>query len=360
VGIDVEFCSPLIVSNIIAGNSQKTGCSGDNGAGILVNGAAAAEIVHNVITNNSTTGNGGGIELFASGTPIIRENLIGWNTGARGGGIDIANYGDATIVNNLIVSNTATTGGGVYVLVPSGRRGPYIINNTIASNLGTTGSGVYSDGYDKDALLANNIIVAFGSQTALYIGNFNDTNQPVIRYNDLFSPSGLAFGGLGANPVGLNGNISLDPLFLNPALKNYHLRSNSPVIDAALNSDAPTNDLDYVARPYDGDANGVSQADMGAFEWNPIRARLFSLGVGGGQSPVLTWTSSGGVRYRVQYSDGNGLGGFAGVFTDLPRSATDETDPGPAGLVSVMTFSDTNAVSGLRSRFYRIKTVSQP
>jgi hypothetical protein len=60
---------------------------------------------------------------------------------------------------------------------------------------------------------------------------------------------------LGPNPVGLNGNISLDPLFLDAAVKNFRLRSVTPVIDAGLNSDAPTYDLDYVARPYDGDGD---------------------------------------------------------------------------------------------------------
>ncbi|HWW00642.1 MAG TPA: right-handed parallel beta-helix repeat-containing protein [Candidatus Acidoferrum sp.] len=360
VGIDVEFCSPLIISNIIAGNTPKTGCSGDNGAGILVAGAASAELVHNIITNNSTTGHGGGIELFASGTPIIRENLIGWNTSSEGGGIDIVNYGDATIVNNVIVSNSAASGGGIYVLVPSGRRGPYVVNNTIVNNSATTGLGVYSDGFDKAALVANNIIVAAGSQTALYIGSFNDTNQPIIRFNDLFAPSGQAFGGLGANPVGTNGNISADPLFLNPALKDYRLRSTSPAIDAGLNSDAPTNDFDYASRPYNRGGNGTNQVDLGAFEWSPTRAKQLSLIVNGNTQPVLTWVSSGGVQYRVQYSNGDSLGGFNGVFTDIVRAPGEETDPGPSGVASVMSYTDTNSLVGATWRFYRIKTVAQP
>jgi hypothetical protein len=357
MGIDVEFCSPLIVSNIIAGNSQKTGCSGDNGAGLLIGGAAAAEIVHNIITNNYTLGDGGGIQLNASGTPTIRENFIGWNNGNHGGAISMANYSDALIVNNVIVSNTAATGGGIYDLVPSGHRGPYVINNTIVNNNGTTGSGVYSDAYDKAALIANNIIVALGSQTALYIGSFNDTNQPIIRYNDLYSPSGLAFGGLGANPVGVNGNISADPLFLNPALQNYRLRTNSPAIDAGLNSDAPMNDFDYAVRPYNGNGTGV--ADMGAFEWAPVRARILSLSAGPGAQPELTWVSSGGARYRVQYSNGDSQGGLTSPFTDIVQPVTQETDPGPTGAASTMTFTDTNPLSG-RSRYYRIKTISQP
>jgi hypothetical protein len=170
-GIDVEYGSPLIVSNIIAGNFQVNGCSGGMGGGIYVNFSGdTTEIVHNVITNNSTPSDGGGIKLFSGGTPVVRENLIGWNSGSSGGGISMGNYTDALIVNNIIVSNTATggKGGGIYVLVPYGHRGPYTINNTVAYNFGTNASGIYSDGYDKDSLLANNIIVAYSNQTALY------------------------------------------------------------------------------------------------------------------------------------------------------------------------------------------------
>lgn len=298
-GIDVEYGSPLIVSNIIAGNFQVNGCSGGTGGGIYVFfSGATTEIVHNVITNNSTPSDGGGIELWSAGTPIVRENVIGWNSGASGGGISMANYSDAFIANNIIVSNKATggKGGGIYDLVPSGHRGPFIINNTVAYNFGTNASGIYSDGYDKNALLANNIIVAYSNQTALYIGSFNDPNQPIIRYNDLFSPSGLAFGGLGTNPVGINGNISASPLFLNPPLRDYRLQSNSPAIEAGLNSDAPTNDFDYVARPYDAHQNGTNRVDMGAYEWIPVRAKLCSPTINANHQPTFTWTSSGGCQ----------------------------------------------------------------
>jgi hypothetical protein len=352
-GIDIEFCSPLIISNIIAGNFL-TGCSGGNGGGIYVGGAAAAEIVHNVITNNSTTGYGGGIELFAAGTPSIRQNLIGWNSARSGGGIDMANYADAYIVNNVIVSNVATTsgGGGINSLVPSGRRGPYVINNTIVDNRAGNGSGIFADGFDKDALYANNIIVGFSNQTAFYVGNFNDANQPIIRFNDLFSPLGQTFGGIGANPVGTNGNISTDPLFLNAPLKDYRLSSGSGAIEAGYNSDAPTNDFDGALRPYDAEPDGKAVVDMGAYEWRPHRAKLLPLTMNA-QQPLLTWISSGGVRYRVQYSDA----GLTGAFVDVVRSAGEETDLGPNGVPGVMSWLDANP--GPASRYYRIKTLSQ-
>jgi hypothetical protein len=53
-----------------------------------------------------------------------------------------------------------------------------------------------------------------------------------------------------------------DPLFVDPAGRDYHLLETSPAVDAGSAAQAPDFDFDYVARPY-GPAH-----DIGAFEWN--------------------------------------------------------------------------------------------
>ncbi len=64
----------------------------------------------------------------------------------------------------------------------------------------------------------------------------------------------------------------------------------------------------------------------------------------------LSWESTGGTRYRVQYTTG-----LSQPFTDIVRSAAAETDPAPAGLGSTMSFTDVSA--GTTSTFYRVKVV---
>ncbi len=69
----------------------------------------------------------------------------------------------------------------------------------------------------------------------------------------------------------------------------------------------------------------------------------------------LTWSSIGGRRYRVQYSD-DGPGGF----TDLDRSLDDETDPGALGRAGTMEFVDDYSATGPppnSRRYYRIRLV---
>ena len=69
----------------------------------------------------------------------------------------------------------------------------------------------------------------------------------------------------------------------------------------------------------------------------------------------LVWSSVGGTRYRVQYSDGDAGGGPAGPFVDILRFLNDEMDSATYGEASLQSFSDTAPASG--ARYYRIRLV---
>jgi hypothetical protein len=70
--------------------------------------------------------------------------------------------------------------------------------------------------------------------------------------------------------TGHNGNISLDPLFADPANGNYRLAVTSPSIDSGASISGTSGvDLDGLFRVYDGDGDGVAVPDMGAFEFQP-------------------------------------------------------------------------------------------
>lgn len=70
--------------------------------------------------------------------------------------------------------------------------------------------------------------------------------------------------------------------------------------------------------------------------------------------PAIMWTSVGGSRYRVQYSDGNPM-----VFKDVVRPAIEETDPAEIGTASYQIFVDDGSRTGgsAPSRFYRVYEV---
>jgi parallel beta-helix repeat protein len=277
-GISIRFGSPSIRRNSVLRNSQF-GCSGGTGGGgIAIVGASSAQILDNVIADNVlTSADGGGIALFAAGTPVIRGNVIRGNTAtglspcARGGGISLVNVSDATITGNLITQNSAGCGGGVAWLVPSGARGPVLLNNTIADNLGAVGSAVFADGFDARSELVNNILVASPGQTAVHCGSFNDPNPPLFRFNDVWSPSGDAYGGICTDQTGVSGNVSADPVFVSPSSGNYHLALPSPAVEAGDSTapGLPASDIDGQARIVDGDGDGIAHVDLGADELAP-------------------------------------------------------------------------------------------
>ena len=79
-------------------------------------------------------------------------------------------------------------------------------------------------------------------------------------------------------PPGISGTgvTNVDPLFVDAPGGDFHLRSDSPLIDAGDPSEAP-NDLfesDLDPRLIDGDFNGAARVDMGYDEWNPVQLDL--------------------------------------------------------------------------------------
>jgi hypothetical protein len=76
---------------------------------------------------------------------------------------------------------------------------------------------------------------------------------------------------------------------------------------------------------------------------------------------LLTWRSVGGVRYRVQYGDGDTNGNFDGAFTDLVRPAASEIDPALPGAPSLNSFTDDFTHAGGMpahgNRYYRVNII---
>ena len=65
---------------------------------------------------------------------------------------------------------------------------------------------------------------------------------------------------------GVDDLIDISPLFANPLEANFHLGAASPAIDSGNPLDAPTMDFNGDSRPQDGDGDGTSQYDIGAYE----------------------------------------------------------------------------------------------
>lgn len=315
--------SPTIRGNVITNNHQSR-CHGAGGGGIHVMGDSDVEITDNFISNNSWNGSGAGVWLNGSGAPTIKDNVITDNTasclctgGSRGGGISITNFTGVSIVQNLIVGNSADQGGGIswHVFALANPPGPTLVSNTIADNRTRFGgSGVFAEGFDSQALVVDNIIVGSMGQTAVSCGALRDGSPPILRFNNVFSPLGTAYGGICTDQTGINGNISADPLFVDPSNGDYHLQPGSPSIDAGDNSapNLPSTDLDGDVRILDGDGDGQAVVDMGVDEAPGLPARC-SPGNTGRLGPTAEAADTGGdgdgfeVKPTYAFTDGEGF-----------------------------------------------------
>jgi parallel beta-helix repeat protein len=265
-GVSIGSASPLIQGNVIRGNSQAD-CDGGFGAGISIVRTGSAQIIGNLIENNSSPigSGGGGIAMDAAGTPTLRNNVIRGNSVlGQGGGIWIINDSNPLIVQNLIYNNTASQGGGIWFAVVEGQVGPTLVNNTIVGATGISeGSAVFAGGFDGQVQFFNNLMIGLSGQNAVYCDGTFSQQPPTFTNNDAYSPKGTGLQGTCVSQVNQNGNISSNPKFLSPAKHNYQLLAGSPAINKGTNSALHKPKKDLAGHP-----RIVGRIiDMGAYEY---------------------------------------------------------------------------------------------
>ena len=257
-GVDhVFYITSYGVSDFtIQGFTVTNGGNVSSGGGICfyVNNAAgtmSVTLTGNVIINNSANAGGGGLHVQAqSGSSLIldaQKNIIMDNEAGPGGGagINISAYStdavDVTLKNNIIADNAKTTPGfALLIYTYKAQCTVDLINNTITQNNYTSTSGgiklISSEAGAITRLNSINNIIWGNSGYDLYIQPFDSISTAEVnaRYSDIGT---LYIGGLngGLGVYNDNGNnMDSDPLFLDGAINNYHLKGTSPCIGAGV------------------------------------------------------------------------------------------------------------------------------
>ncbi|MDH7599476.1 MAG: discoidin domain-containing protein, partial [Sedimentisphaerales bacterium] len=278
---------------------SETGPARDGGA-ICIRDASTVVIEDCVFDGCTAVSRGGAINMRSAGAGnnVQIRRCIFTNCGSRNGASsihDVDSSSQVEIVNCLFINN------GVDVTVPSGTapsnyeisiadRRALIYNCTFVGN--NCPDGFIFDIRDStdaaaikeivNCIIANNNIAASGTTSTIFsfASGYNDTTT--IKNNLFFSNSGLdPVGPDGATIIGTNGNITADPLFVDPDNGDYHLQAESPAVDAGLALSLVTDDFDHVARPvgkgYDiGAFEGLGSMDPFAHKVNVIAATASS------------------------------------------------------------------------------------
>ena len=276
-------------------NSTITGNSANDGGGVL-NSYGTLEIISSTVSDNSAR-KGGGI-FNNGGSARINNSTISGNSASEGGGIQNESYfyvygyelASLEITNSTVSSNSSRgNGGGIY----NSRGRARVINSTISGNSSSRNGGgiqnstIYFDARNLSLTLSNSLI---SGNTANNRGNeiFNVASSMLsANANNLFGDNSqtdnIAFSNFSPGNNDINAtsdgiNIALDNI-LDPSLANnggstltHSLVAGSPAIDAGSNPLELTTDQRGFDREFDGNRDGNSISDIGAFELQQFQA----------------------------------------------------------------------------------------
>ena len=266
-----------ITNSVFEGNRGK----GEGGAAYLftANGQDNVIIDRTQFVNNSVQalggsgarGNGGGVVILANednkGVSLSNTTFANNTATNQGGGLWLSNA-PATIANSTFSGNRALAtdfnGNGGAINVSNAATN--IVNSTFANNYAGWVGGAISAG--NDPVTVSNTI--FAANTAFNGGNpwniLQQTNRNLTDGGGNFQyPPGTST----SNNVTATITIAdplLGPLQLINGVLVHPLLAGSPAIDGGVNSGLAT-DQSGQPRPQDGDLNGSTIIDSGAYEY---------------------------------------------------------------------------------------------
>ena len=296
-GIYCRQSSPTITHSIISGNTWNGGIychkysspsignviiennSGMSGGGLTCDEYSNPILKYVTISGNNSWMDGGGIYCQQHSNPVLENCIIRDNESEEsGGGITCWN-GSLTLENVIIANNTAKgmmgmgggAGGGIVMgalETTSNLRNVLLVNNVASNNFG---HGIEVDGGFASCapLILTNCILWNDSINEISVGSLNNYNNAsvTISYSDIQGGTNgvsTTFGTLNW----LGGNINSYPMFVDTANANYSFFSQSPCIDAGLDSIVTTlTDVYGHIRKWDGNNDGTSVVDMGPIEY---------------------------------------------------------------------------------------------
>jgi fibronectin-binding autotransporter adhesin len=254
-----------LADSIVAGNQTR------GGAGIYNDFNSVAVITRCTFSQNVAEDSGGGLSN-SNATMTVSSSTISYNSAGdndSGGGISniangiAGNLGVLTLTNSTVTNNTADIGGGISSDFGGTTN---VSHSTISHNSARFGGGMsYAN---SSVVSARNTIIGENTATVSspdFSGNLTSQGNNLIE-----NTSGMTISGVTAGNI-----LGQDPRL--GSLSNYGggtlaraLLPGSPAIDAASTSTFSPTDQRGFSRPTDGDGNGNSRADIGAFEVRTI------------------------------------------------------------------------------------------
>ena len=284
-GVWCESTNSVVSNCVLVGNSaadygggayggRLNNCTLTGNSTYSGGGACSATLSNCTLTGNTARGDGGGASACTLSDCVLKDNTTEWGGGAfrctlyrctltgnsACGGGDWGLYGggafQSTLYNCTLTANSAGVGGGAWDCT--------LNNCTLAGNAAGGGGGASGGTLYNCTLVGNSATHVGGGISGGTNHNcivYFNTSTNGANYYDQF---GGVFDSCCTTPRPPNGvgNITNAPLFVDYAGGNLRLQSNSPCINAGLNTYAPgSTDLDGLPRIVSG------TVDIGAYEF---------------------------------------------------------------------------------------------
>lgn len=268
---------------------SPTGVAG-GGLYLLMNGGSTTgKITWSTIENNdlqtsgSSNATGGAIRLEMYGGQLemsdclFSNNTLGTANGDREGSESFFNLNGDSIDPGIVdmrrnrFHSSSTIGGSDMVHVFTNGDVETTITDSWFS--GGAGTGIFAEYYNAGTLIINNITATDFNGTAIWVDT--DGNEELVSLtNSIVWNSSLDW----VLPVGtaISGNVvGVNPLFVDPAAKNFRLQVGSPAIDTS--SGTPIGGFSET------DLHGLSRligsaVDAGGSEWGGLFGDGFEVG----------------------------------------------------------------------------------
>ena len=180
------------------------------------------------ISGNFIDAWGGGIFLHQYCAPLITNVTINNNTADRGGGISLY-YSNPVLNNVAIYANTANQGGGIYSYHNTN---PILSNVTITNNTAEQGGSIYSE--EGTSVNVFNTVLWNNVPQEIFLSGESDTIT--FAYSDVQGGQDSIVTNDNGTVIWGEGNIDVDPMFLDYENSDYHLADWSPCIGSGENS----------------------------------------------------------------------------------------------------------------------------